>query len=261
MKQFRVILLILLLLFLTRQTTTAQYQNFLDSLPLFEVIDSQIYQALDTVLFHTKECIFFILDRPYHLKIYLWERDGKTLVRVAATTSYGSVYKKEQLKAKGFFYYKDYLVLVEDRSWRSQEAIYPLFFHKTDSIQALYYIVFSGYPSTRGGDRADIYYEYKNGILEEERRDICREYPYYTYTIRENDTWESIAEKLRTTVEELQSSQEVYGKELPSVGTSIRFMYFRIGDGRMRIDGTWYNTLPPGGVIEKERSQKRKKRK
>ena len=40
--------------------------------------------------------------------------------------------------------------------------------------------------------------------------------------------------KLKTTVEELQSSQEVYGKELPSAGTSIRFMYFRTGDGRMR---------------------------
>ena len=257
MKHFRVILLILLLLFLTRQTTTAQYQNFLDSLPKFEVIDSQIYQALDTVLFHTKECIFSILDRPYYFQIVFWDKEDKITVRVRTTPYYWSVlnsFKRETFKAKGFFYYKDYLVLVEDRSWTSQEAIYPLFLHKTDSIQALYYYT----PNPRhpipskGGETAAIYYEYKNGILEEESRDICWEYPYYVYKIGESDTWESIAEKLRTTVEELQSIQEVYGEELPPVGTSIRFMYYRIGDGRMRIDGTWYNVLPPGGVIEEE---------
>jgi len=241
---------------------TAQYQNFLDSLPLFEVTDPQIYRALDTVLFHAKECIFSIVDKPCHFWVDIF---GKTKIRFQVSPYHGGrmdFYRRNTPKTrKGFFYYKDYLVLVKDHSGWSQKAIYPLFFNRTDSIQALYFVLYSGYPSTRGGETATIYYEYKNGILEEESRDICWEYPYYVYKIGESDTWKSIAEKLRTTVEELQSSQEVYGKELPSAGTSIRFMYFRTGGGRMRIDGTWYNTLPPGGVIEKERSQKRKKRK
>jgi len=238
MKPFRIIILTIVLLFFTRQMATAQYQNFLDSLPVFEVTDPQIYRALDTVLFHTKECIFSILDRPYHFVIDLWEQEDKITVRIRATTHYGNL-NKETLQAKGFFHYKDYLVLVEDRSWTSQEAIYPLFFSKTDSIQALYFIEYSGYPNrSKGVETASIYYQYKNGILEEEERYICQEYLWYVYKIKDGDTWESIADKLKCSVEELQDNQGVHQEELPPVGTSLTFKYYRIEDGRMRVERT-----------------------
>ena len=257
MKPFRITILTTVLLFFTVQITTAQYRNFLDTIPKFEVINPQIYQALDTVLLCTKDCIFSILDRPYHFRIDLWRTTKqKVTVIITATTYYGNL-NKETLIRKGFFYYKDYLVLVRDLSGYLEKAAYPLFFEKTDSIQALYFIEYSDYPNrSKGVETASIDYQYQYGILEEEKRDICREYPYYVYKIKDNDTWESIAKKLRTTVEELQSIQEVYGEDLPPVGSGIRFMYYKTGDGRMRIEGSWSNVLPGRGVIEKEKSKK-----
>ncbi len=247
MRKFQIIIITGVLFFLAGRTITAQNQEYLlDTLPELEVIDPQIYRALDTVLFYTKDCIFSILNRPYHFWIdFWWDRDNKQKIvaRIQATPYYGSLlntFRRETNKARrGFFYYKDYLVIVDDRSAYNKEAIYPLFFKKTDSTQVLYYSPSPDNPDRqKGGEFATIYYQYRNGNLEEEERDICRDYPHYFYQIKENDTWESIANKLKCTVEELQNIQGVYEEKLPPVGTNILFRYYRIDDGKMKVERT-----------------------
>lgn len=230
MKTYKVILLFTVFLISIIIKIHAQNSDstlkFLAELPMYEVIDSEIYEAIDSVMFYTEDCIYAILNKPYYLGITIWNQGKDISMRIeslqfsSTLIDYGFNWRKNT--EKGFFYYKDKLILVEFRG-----DFLNLFFKSTDSISALYYKpdeklypqILMGYESAR------IVYNYINGKLVVNDITPCSKSPYFIYTVKESDTWEGIAEECGCSVEIFKNFENHYNEILPEKGYKIIIQY------------------------------------
>ena len=180
------------------------------------VINTQILEALDSLTVYIQECPYFILDRPYHFCITIQDTTTIWIESLPCShTIIERIFTNVESNQKGFFYYKNKLVLVND-----QIGIIKLFFKKTDLIKPIYYQMdYNIYNQiVVGQNKMSTVYKYENDRLEEvkEYRSYCSDrFTYFMYTVKKNDTWDSLAEKCGCPIEELKYVNGRYEETLP----------------------------------------------
>ena len=178
-------------------------------IPEYEIIESQIFKALDSVIFYTKNCTYFTLDKPYHFWINILDEKRLKIESMAYNVSIMNFLLYDpNVRSNGFFYYKDKLVIVNDYTDKPS-----LFFRNTGKVDTL------NYPNSEnimdhllfGHESVAIYFDYQNGTFftNEDYIEPCNySRNYFYYVVKPFDTIEGIAKKCSCSVETLNN---VYG--------------------------------------------------
>jgi hypothetical protein len=189
-------------------------------IPIYQSFDD----ILDTLLNHTQNCIFNALGRDYYFDIDIYA-DNKFRAQIFPYLSYPrginpvafASYRDVKKGKKGFLYYKEKLVLItfEEKGW-SLDDIQQIFSPGRYLEAIMYSIPVEPMPEVPMGlDVVTLYgfYNPKTDNFTVTKFDECRGYKNYGYTVQVTDTWEKIAKKFGTTVENIRTIRNEYNPD------------------------------------------------
>lgn len=229
MKFYRIILL-LLILWGKNHNGFCQTENgqllFLDSIEKYEVINDHVYALIDTVNFYTQKQGFAYRSKDYCFRINFYKNQS-IVVESLPLSTINLKYWLYDHQSVGFFYYKDYLVLIGDNNnkahflFKNTKLSYPVFYKNSENIQDHFY-----YPGM------SVAFEWKDNIFQmtDNVFDIsssANEYRFI-YFIKKDDSKESIALKCRCPVDKLFTEKDL----LPSEGFLI-IVNYHFEDGKL----------------------------
>jgi len=177
----------------------------IDSILEYKVINPEICKAIDTVLFYTKDCIYYsVLNKPFLIWIWIYDTSRFSVSSIPYSCTlinfFGGI--PETVKA-GFSNYKGHVVLIQ--SFLPNYVDY--FFKSTDRKSNFYYEnsenildhIFSA------SEHVEIFFDYKNGKLVMDEYDIslCRNNYSFHYMVQQGDTWQDIADKCGCPIKDL----------------------------------------------------------
>ncbi len=216
-------ILIIFILCLGLKTSAQNKNRLLGILPEYTIINLQILEPLDTILHRAENSPSAILNEPY----LLWMRIKDSIISIEATPYNVALlhqFREDTTSQKGFFYYKNQLVILEDFENKTF-----IFFNNTNKSQEIYYQWNKNFST--------LFYDYlsESIVLEYKykERKILRiidhiGYPVMRrmlYSVEEGDTWESIAQKCKTSVLDLLDPKshyyELWLQKVPDEGYMI----------------------------------------
>lgn len=222
------------------QTNKIETKEFiLDSVQKYEVSDEFIYNLLDTVSASLDNCIFIKMNRDFYYNLHIRENGNEIICSIYPDLSTKPLtwFKEEDFHDKGFFYYKEKLVLITfNRKSKTQSQV-KISFKNTGIIEELKYSVPAEKLPKVGMGFESSSASYSFDLLSNKWRKIdcfpCKGYKYYSYRTTKFDTWESVAEKFHTTVDKVRNVRGVYdSRNIPLEGSFIE-MYYEIIDGKL----------------------------
>ena len=223
------------------QVNVEKEEFALDVAYKYTPLNPSFYNLLDTLSNGLCNCVFNALERDYFFDITIFE-DNKISGQIYPYLSYPSwtfnpidVYRNAKKANKGFFYYNGKLVLVEFKGDHWYQLKIEQYFSRSYCMEAIMFSVpAETFPEVGMGLDALTMrglYDPTKGKLKITESHKCTGEKYYSYTIQEGDTWESVAGKFATTVENIRTLNGKYDeREEPEKGHYI-LVYYKIVDG------------------------------
>lgn len=185
------------------------------------VIDSSLIDVLDYIENELNQCVFYNLQFSYYYLCYFKEENVRIM---AIPYDKNTAYFLRNIKStvRTFFYHKENLIVALDMNSR--------FFNKTftlsDSLTLSFQCVNKNKPSIElGFDCCWVNCVYDiNGHVKIDDYHACS-YRNYHYVVEDGDCWETIALKIGTTKEIIQSMLGTYFIESPKNGDILEITY------------------------------------
>ncbi len=207
------------------------YQSyFIGELEELEVIDSLIFQELDATLYYSAFSPYLVLKKNILFKISFdhprKESDICENTPVVIETFPHSVrdlflFREDQRSQKGFLYYKNNLVIIEDFA-----KLHPKYFKQTGKTKQLYY---NGnfYMDIGAVAAVEKYFCFIDDILtivdycgSDDKNKIENTVGMH-YIVEDGDSWESIANELTCSVSDLINPSVSWMQNIPDIGYMI----------------------------------------
>ena len=243
MKKYIHIIIISLCIVQFAHTQNVDKKEFvLDAAYQYTTHNDSFFAILDTLSNSIQNCIFNALGRDYYIDIDIYE-DNKFRAQIFPHTGMNPfaflTYRNINKESKGFLYYNERLVLIsfEGKRW-SQYDIKQIFPHLYHLDVIMYSVPAEALPNA--GKALDVvtlngFYDPITENFTVTKLDGCNGYKHYAYTILESDTWETIAKKFGTTVENIQTINNEYNpNQCLEPGRSI-FVNYEIIDGVLEL--------------------------
>lgn len=246
MKKYIHIIILLCVVQYVHTQNIDKKEFILDAAYQYYTHDDSFFAILDTLSNSIQNCIFNALGRDYYFDIDIYE-DNKFRAQIYPHLSYpGGMnpvafqsYRNINKESKGFLYYNEKLVLIsfEGKRW-SQYAIKQIFSHLYHLDAIMYSIPAEPLPEVPKGLEVVTLY----GLYDPETESFtateligCKGYKYYGYAVQESDTWEKIAKKFETTVENIRTINNEYNPDQCLVPGSFIVVYYEIVDGVLEL--------------------------
>jgi len=243
MKKHIHILVILLCIFQYIPAQNIDKKEFIiDAAYRYTPHHQSLYRILDTLSNSLQNCVFTALNRDYFFEISIY-KDNTISCQIYPYVSYPwgilDRYRNMNKKTKGFFYYNEKLVLVRfiGEQWAPHDPDY--FFSIHYDLEIVMYSA-PAEPLPQAGKALDVVtldalYDSKTGDFTITKFYGCNGSKHYVYTVLKSDTWETVAAKFGTTVENIQTINKVYNPDFPLEAGDDIIVNYKIIDGVLQV--------------------------